>query len=324
MATVTTIIKEAMGIIGAIAIDEAPTASEMTICLDAINRLIEQWSAQDLMIRETVEISQILTANKSTYTIGPSGGDITSAKPIDIDSGIIRTSAGVDSVLTIITMREYSRFTDKLTATGLPVYLAYDPGIAQQAAPVGTISLYPIPPTNSSSTQACTISNATPAVITCATHGYSINQVVVFATTGGLPAGLTVGVPYYIIAAGFTTGQFEVSLTLGGTAINTSSAGSSTHTVALSTASTLIMRASSPLVVFSTTVDTVTFDTMYSEALAYNLAIRIWRNFYGANKEIPSDIVAIAAGTIKTINLQKMELRHQRLWMKNNNVVLLK
>lgn len=74
-----------------------------------------------------------------------------------------------------------------------------------------------------------TISNATPAVITKAAHGYAIGDTVVFSTTGALPTGLTAGTVYYIISAGFTANAFEVSLTSGGVAINTSSAGSGTH-----------------------------------------------------------------------------------------------
>lgn len=75
-----------------------------------------------------------------------------------------------------------------------------------------------------------TISNASPAVITWANHQLSINQPVVFTTTGGLPTGLTAGTPYYVIAAGLTSGALEVAATPGGAAINTSSAGTGTQT----------------------------------------------------------------------------------------------
>lgn len=73
------------------------------------------------------------------------------------------------------------------------------------------------------------ISNASPAVFTLVAHGRSIGDAIVLSTTGSLPTGLTVGTVYYIIAGGFTANAFEVALTPGGTAINTSSAGSGTH-----------------------------------------------------------------------------------------------
>lgn len=75
-----------------------------------------------------------------------------------------------------------------------------------------------------------TITNASPGVVTWTNHNLSVNQPVVFTTTGGLPTGLTAGTTYYVIAAGLTSGAFEVAATPGGAAINTSSAGSGTHT----------------------------------------------------------------------------------------------
>lgn len=75
----------------------------------------------------------------------------------------------------------------------------------------------------------CTISNASPAVVSATAHGFAINDKVIFSTTGTLPTGVTAGTTYYIISAGFGADSFRISLTLGGTAINTSTAGSGTH-----------------------------------------------------------------------------------------------
>lgn len=79
--------------------------------------------------------------------------------------------------------------------------------------------------------QTCTITNASPAVVTVSSHSFIAGDIVTFTTTGTLPTGLTVGLQYYIISAGLTGTAFEVSLSSGGAAINTSSAGSGTHTV---------------------------------------------------------------------------------------------
>lgn len=77
----------------------------------------------------------------------------------------------------------------------------------------------------------CTITVASPAVITKTAHGLTINDIVVFATTGTLPTGLVAGTKYYVLSAGLTTDDFQVSLTAGGSAINTTGAGSGTHSV---------------------------------------------------------------------------------------------
>lgn len=78
-----------------------------------------------------------------------------------------------------------------------------------------------------------TISNGTPCVITWAAHGCTAGTQVAFTTTGGLPAGLTVGVTYYVV--GPASGTFQVAATVGGTPINTTTPGSGTHTCTLGT-----------------------------------------------------------------------------------------
>ena len=77
-----------------------------------------------------------------------------------------------------------------------------------------------------------TISNASPAVVTM-TNTCAANDMVVFTTTGTLPTGLTAGTTYFVISAGLSGSVFEVSATKGGSAINTSSAGSGTHTATI-------------------------------------------------------------------------------------------
>lgn len=79
----------------------------------------------------------------------------------------------------------------------------------------------------------CTISNASPAVITMAGIGnvLAVGDRFRLSTTGTLPTGFLTSTTYYVIAAGFGTNTIEASLDSGGAAINTSSAGSGTHTL---------------------------------------------------------------------------------------------
>jgi len=75
------------------------------------------------------------------------------------------------------------------------------------------------------------ISNASPAVITTSsTLTYSPGTPVKFTTTGALPTGLTVGTQYYILTV-LSANTFTVSTSVGGTAVNTSGAGSGTHSM---------------------------------------------------------------------------------------------
>jgi len=84
---------------------------------------------------------------------------------------------------------------------------------------------------NATSDLAFTVSIGNPALVTSAGHGLSVNDKIVFETTGALPTGLSVGTTYYIIAGGFGADAFSVALTQGGSAIVTSGSQSGTHTL---------------------------------------------------------------------------------------------
>ena len=75
----------------------------------------------------------------------------------------------------------------------------------------------------------CTISNASPAVVTDSSHGLYSGMRIRFSTTGTLPTGLNTTTTYYVKVVDSNT--FQVATTINGTSINTSSAGSGTHTI---------------------------------------------------------------------------------------------
>lgn len=76
-----------------------------------------------------------------------------------------------------------------------------------------------------------TVTIASPAVFTCTTNNFALNDEVYFTTTGALPTGLTAGTRYYVISTGLGGNDFRVSATLGGTVVNTSGSQSGTHSV---------------------------------------------------------------------------------------------
>ncbi len=80
------------------------------------------------------------------------------------------------------------------------------------------------------STATVTISIASPAVITWAGHGLSAGTPVTFKTTGALPTGISQNVEYYVITTGLGANSFQISTTVGGTAVNTSGTQSGAHT----------------------------------------------------------------------------------------------
>jgi hypothetical protein len=76
-----------------------------------------------------------------------------------------------------------------------------------------------------------TVTLASPAVFSYTAHGLTAGDKVVFSTTGALPTGLTAGTTYFVLAAGLTANAFEVSLSDGGSAVNTSVSQSGTHSL---------------------------------------------------------------------------------------------
>ena len=74
-----------------------------------------------------------------------------------------------------------------------------------------------------------TISIASPAVITVG-NSCAAGQGIIFGTSSALPTGLTAGTVYYIISTGLTATGFEVSTTVGGSAVNTSGSQSGVQT----------------------------------------------------------------------------------------------
>lgn len=82
-----------------------------------------------------------------------------------------------------------------------------------------------------SAVETVTISSASPGVFTLAGHGFAANDPVVFSNTGGgLPAEITAGTKYFVKTV-LDANTFTIAATAGGMAINTTSAGTGTHSV---------------------------------------------------------------------------------------------
>lgn len=75
-----------------------------------------------------------------------------------------------------------------------------------------------------------TISNASPGVITWTGHGLVAGDLFTLATNGTLPTGFSPATYYYVKTV-LSANTFTASATSGGTVIDTSSAGSGTHTI---------------------------------------------------------------------------------------------
>ena len=141
------IIRDAMGLIGAIAKDESPSPDEYKLAMRVSNMMLDKWSIERLMLRSTINENFVLTGNVGTYTIGPSA-NFNTTKPIRIVGAFVRDGANVDIPITIVTRSQFDSYNDKAFASARPVSLFYDPGNAQGST-TGTIYLYYMPDTAS-------------------------------------------------------------------------------------------------------------------------------------------------------------------------------
>ena len=68
-----------------------------------------------------------------------------------------------------------------------------------------------------------------------------------------------------------------------------------------STQYTLYLGEQKPLSEFARPTDAVTFQPAYYEALEYNLALRLWRQYHEEDRAVPADLVTLARDAMKVI-----------------------
>lgn len=96
-----------------------------------------------------------------------------------------------------------------------------------------TVGLQLVPdvvPTTDTISYNVTLSSGTPGIVNWTAHNLPANTPLYFGGTGTLPAAVTAGTVYYVLAAGLGANSFEIATTPGGAALNfaTSSTGSIT------------------------------------------------------------------------------------------------
>jgi hypothetical protein len=79
----------------------------------------------------------------------------------------------------------------------------------------------------------CTISIASPAVVTLNSHGFVEGDVIKFTTTDRLPAGMSTAINYFVLATDLAANTFKFSAEPKGTAIATSGSQNGTQAVGL-------------------------------------------------------------------------------------------
>lgn len=197
-----------------------------------------------------------VTANvNGTYTL-TGVSHVSSKTPYTETSGLNLAHNGSTEFVVSNTAKFYDTFTNKNndeTVTGSwsfptptvnanPATKAYVDAQSIAGAPDATNTtkgLVKLSSAVGTSMGTVTITIATPAEVTFASHGLVAGNTVQFTTTGTLPTGISVGIPYYVISTGLTTNEFQISTTLNGTAVDTTGAQSGVHTLVSTTPTAL-------------------------------------------------------------------------------------
>jgi hypothetical protein len=129
-----------------------PTTSQRTTGLQQLNYLVTAWQAHGMQVWCQKRGSYTLSDGVDDPTIGPSGADITAARPLSIQQAWLRdddTDPDTDIPLRIISREEYNGISNKL-ADGTPNCVFYDPeydvpGSNSGANAKGRLYMWPVP-----------------------------------------------------------------------------------------------------------------------------------------------------------------------------------
>lgn len=133
MATAYDIIRTALKKLGAVSPTDDLDASEGEDGLADLNRMLNSWSKDELMVYVLAEEDLTLTAGKNEYTIG-SGGEFNTVRPVAVDaSSYLADSGGYRYPLRIIPREQHNIQVYAVSAR--PDRVAYSP-----AYPLGLIS----------------------------------------------------------------------------------------------------------------------------------------------------------------------------------------
>jgi hypothetical protein len=137
------LITASLRLIGALAPGEAMQSTEASEGLATLNRMIDSWSNENLLIYSKVREELTLTPSDGSYTMG-SSGNLNTTRAIKIESATIENQSSspmTETALRIIrTAAEWAGITSKESTSEIPEYL-----FLEGTYPLETMNLYPVP-----------------------------------------------------------------------------------------------------------------------------------------------------------------------------------
>lgn len=142
MADVRDIVTDALRELGVLAAGETATADDAISGLAALNRLVDQWAAERLMIYTVTRTTFTIAASTQNYTVG-TGYTVNVARPVYVDHVSYRDTSATTPTeipLTELTEDAWALVPQKTLTSALPSCFYYNP-----TYPSATLSLWPVP-----------------------------------------------------------------------------------------------------------------------------------------------------------------------------------
>lgn len=143
------LIKAAMRLIQVSAVDVDLTAQELHDGLESLNRMLDSWSLDELMLYQVIREQFVLVSGQNPYSIGL-GGDFNTVRPTKIVGAYLTLNNGsipVDYPMNVLGYDDYNAIRLKTLSTNFPNYIYYQPSF-----PIGEVYIYPIFSPNDPST----------------------------------------------------------------------------------------------------------------------------------------------------------------------------
>lgn len=141
--TAQDILTSSLRLIGVLASGESLGANEATDGLNALNDMLDSWSTNNLLIPNKVKESFTVTGGKQTYTMGPSGTDFITSRPMWIENISVQQGSGANALdipVEIVTEDQWAIIPMKQIQSAYPLY-CYPEG----TYPNETLNFYPVP-----------------------------------------------------------------------------------------------------------------------------------------------------------------------------------
>jgi hypothetical protein len=138
MTTATTLITDAMGMLGIVGSADVTSGNDLNLGLRVLNRMLDSWRQQPNMATHAAWVTFTLPGGSQTRTIGPSA-QVNVARPTRIEIGAYTVSAGISNSLRALNRDQYADIDTKDGRGAWPEYVYYEAG-----SPTGTLYFWPV------------------------------------------------------------------------------------------------------------------------------------------------------------------------------------